>query len=98
VVCQVRRQLRAQLSAAPIEELDVSGFGPALKGKSVFMVVGDKDPVTTPKAMFSPVVAEYEQVEGLDLESHIISGDHAFSWSRNELTALVTDWLQRDCR
>ncbi len=90
--------MRRQLQSAPVDELDTRGFGPALRGKSVFMVVGDEDTVTTPEAMFQPVVAAYERVEGLDLEHHIITGDHSFSWSRLLLTRLVLDWLEQDCR
>ena len=90
--------MRRQLQSASVDELDTRGFGPALRGKSVFMVVGDEDTVTTPEAMFQPVVAAYERVEGLDLEHHIITGDHSFSWSRLLLTRLVLDWLERDCR
>ena len=47
---------------------------------------------------FQPLVDAYEKVEGLELEHHIITGDHSFSWSRLLLTRLVLDWLERDCR
>jgi hypothetical protein len=87
-----------QIAAASIAELDTRGFGRGLAGKSVFMVVGDKDTVTTADAMFFPVVEAYSKVQGLKLEQHIISGDHSFSWSRDQLSKLVLDWLQRDCR
>jgi hypothetical protein len=62
------------------------------------MVVGDRDTVTTAEAMFNPVIEAYGKVDGLQLEHHIISGDHSFSWSRLQLTELVLDWLERDCR
>jgi len=90
--------MRRQLQSASVDEMDTRSFGPALRGKSVFMVVGEEDTVTTPEEMFKPVVAAYERVEGLDLEHHIIPGDHSFSWSRLLLTRLVLDWLERDCR
>jgi pimeloyl-ACP methyl ester carboxylesterase len=86
-----------QLRSAPLEAVDTRAFGPGLKGKSVFMIVGDEDRVTAPASMFKPVVAEYRKVSGLKLESHIISGDHAFSWSRLALTELIRQWLLRDC-
>ena len=89
--------MRQQLQSASMEELDTRGFGPGLRGKSVFMVVGEEDTVTTPEAMFQPVVDAYENVQGLELEHHIVSGDHSFSWSRLLLTRLVLDWLERDC-
>ena len=90
--------MRQQLQSASLDELDTRRFGAALRGKSVFIVVGDEDTVTTAEEMFEPVVAAYEAVEGLDLEHHIITGDHSFSWSRLLLTRLVLDWLERDCR
>lgn len=90
--------MRRQLQSASPDEMDTRSFGPALRGKSVFMVVGDKDTVTTPEESFQPVVAAYGNVEGLDLEHHIIPGDHSFSWSRLLLTRLLLDWLERDCR
>ena len=54
------------------------------------------DPV--PAAMFSPVVAEYKKVDGLELEHHVIFGDHSFSWSRLAVTQLIVNWAHRDCR
>ena len=87
-----------QLQQSTIEELDIRGFGPGLAGKSVFMVVGDKDPVTPVESMFTPTTQAYAQVKGLSLQQHIISGDHSFSWSRLQLSRLILDWLEADCR
>ena len=88
----------ARVPVHAIDELDTSGFGADLAGKSVFLVVGDKDDVTPAATMFDPVVEAYQAVEGLELEHHTISGDHSFSWSRIELTRLVLDWARADCR
>lgn len=90
--------LLEQLRSASLEAVDTRAFGPGLRGKSVFMIVGNQDRVTSPEVMFWPVVKEYKKVAGLKLESHIISGDHAFSWSRLALTRLIRDWLLSDCR
>lgn len=92
------RKMSEQLAEASAAELDTRGFGPGLANKSVFMVVGEQDTITTPRDMFEPVVAAYGKVPGLKLEHHTISGDHSFSWSRIALTRLVLQWLQRDCR
>ena len=62
------------------------------------MIEGDQGRVTSPEAMFWPVVEEYKKVTGLNLQSHFIAGDHAFSWSRLALTQLLRDWLLSDCR
>ena len=91
-------EMRRQLQSASLDEFEARSFGAALRGKSVFLVVGDKDTVTTPEATFQPLVDAYQKVEGLALEHHIITGDHSFSWSRLLLTRLVLDWLERDCR
>jgi len=87
-----------QLQRSSMDELDIRGFGAGLAGKSVFMVVGDKDAVTPADTMFTPVTQAYSQVEGLSLQQHIITGDHSFSWSRVQLSRLVLDWLTADCR
>lgn len=87
-----------QLAEMSMTELDTTGFGNGLSGKSVLLVIGGEDTVVVPEQMFTPLVEAYGKVEGLDLESHIIPGDHVFSWSRVELTELVLDWLTRHCR
>lgn len=86
------------LSTTPMAELDTVSFGPGLRGKSVLMIVGDKDNVTPAQSMFNPAVEAYEKDSAIKLEHHIISGDHSFSWSRLALTRLVLDWMQTDCR
>lgn len=90
--------MRKQLSAAVVEEIDTSGFGPELVGRSVLLLVGEQDTVTPASSMFDPVVAAYSQVDKLRLEHHRVSGDHSYSWSRLALTGIVLDWLKRDCR
>jgi pimeloyl-ACP methyl ester carboxylesterase len=88
----------ADLKHTKAAQLDTTLFGPGLRGKSVLMVVGDKDSVTPPETMFSPAVAAYQKESAIDLSHSIISGDHSFSWSRIELTRLILDWAQEKCR
>ncbi|MEM9256525.1 MAG: alpha/beta fold hydrolase [Pseudomonadota bacterium] len=90
--------MRRQLESASLVSLDAREYGRGLQGKSVFMIVGDRDDVTTEERMFTPVVKAYEQVADLPLEHHVITGDHSFSWSRLELIQRVLNWLNRDCR
>ena len=92
------KTLRAQMETVDPKTMDTTLFGPGMRGKSVFMVVGDEDGVTPANTMFKPVVAAYSQDEKIRLQSHIISADHSYSWSRLALTRLVLDWLQQDCR
>jgi len=87
-----------QLTSVPIEALDTTKFGPGLHGKSVFMVIGEKDNVTTAEAMFDPVVKAYSELEGFRLQHLKIPGDHSFSWSRIKLADVLVDWLNKDCR
>jgi hypothetical protein len=77
---------------------DTRGFGPGLQGKSVLMMVGEEDDVTPRLSMFDPVVAAYEQVEGIDLTAKMITGDHSFSWSRIQLTREILGWSDTHCR
>ncbi len=90
--------MRRQMKTADLSQVDTRNFGPGLRGKSVFMVVGEQDTVTPAPVMFTPVVAAYLQDRQIELQHHIISGDHSFSWSRLHLTRLVLDWMEKDCR
>lgn len=90
--------MRQQMNSVSIADVDTTTFGPGLRGKSVFMVVGEHDNVTPAAVMFNPVVAAYSKDENVKLQHHIISGDHSFSWSRLHLTRLVLDWMDEDCR
>lgn len=91
-------KMKRELGEVALEDVDLRTFGPGLAGKSVFLVVGDKDSVTPADSMFRPIVEAYRRTPDLALEAHVISGDHSFSWSREELTKLVEDWMLRDCR
>ena len=90
--------MREQMKSARPEEVDTTLFGPQLRGKSVFMVVGEQDTVTPGPVMFDPVVAAYTKDPKIKLQHHTISGDHSYSWSRVHLTRLVLAWLEEDCR
>lgn len=92
------RTMLEELRTASLEDLDTRAFGPGLAGKSVLLVVGDKDQVTPAATSMLPVAEQYSKVQGLKLEHHVISGDHSFSWSRLALTELVRNWMLRDCR
>lgn len=93
-----RNAMVEQLTSVPIETLDTTQFGPGLRGKSVFMVIGDQDRVTPAEAMFDPVVKAYSEDKDIRLQHHKIPGDHSFSWSRIKLTEVVMNWLDKDCR
>ena len=97
-VCWRGAKLRAELSEAETAAIDTRRFGPGLAGKSVFMITGTGDRVLPPALMFDPVTSAYGDQPGLRLEEHRIPGDHSFSATRVQLTQLVLDWLQRDCR
>lgn len=90
--------MRAELASAPEAAIDTRRFGEDLVGKSVLLVVGDEDEATPVTEVFRPIVDAYERVDGLALRTHVISGDHSFSWSRVELTGLLLEWLRADCR
>jgi len=90
--------MRQQMKSTNTAEVDTTTFGPGLRGKSVFMVVGEQDNVTPAAVMFNPVVAAYSKDEKIKLQHHIISGDHSFSWSRLHLTRLILAWMEEDCR
>lgn len=92
------KTMLADMANTPLSEFDTASFGPGLRGKSVLMVVGDRDRVTPADTMFKPVIAAYSQHRDIDLQQHIISGDHSFSGTRLALTRLILDWMQTHCR
>jgi pimeloyl-ACP methyl ester carboxylesterase len=87
-----------ELTETAPAELDTAAFGAGLRGKSVLMMVGERDETTPPDTMFDPVVAAYEKVEGLDLTVRKLDDDHSFSSSRLTLAAHILAWTDAHCR
>jgi hypothetical protein len=79
------------------ETFDAAGLAPKLEGKSVLLIAGDKDTSVPPDSVHVPLVAAYEAQSGIDLTAKVLSGDHSFSWSREELIAEVLHWAD-GCR
>ncbi|NNC36462.1 MAG: alpha/beta fold hydrolase [Acidimicrobiales bacterium] len=69
-------------------------LAPNLAGKSVLLIAGDRDSVLAPDIFHTPLVAAYANQPNITLAHAVIPGDHAFSWSRFELTDTVLDWAQ----
>ena len=74
------------------DAFDVSALAPKLSGKSVLLVAGDKDASVPPDRVHVPLVTAYEAEPEIDLTARVLSGDHSFSWSRQELIDTVLDW------
>tara|TARA_R110001599_G_scaffold30718_5_gene103136 strand:+ start:7518 stop:8417 length:900 start_codon:yes stop_codon:yes gene_type:complete len=79
------------------DAFDVAGLAPKLSGRSVLLIAADRDASVPPDFAHVPMVAAYEAEPGIDLTAKILSGDHSFSWSREELIAEVLDWAET-CR
>lgn len=92
------KAMRADLMSAPPAAIDTRLYTEGLRGKSVFLITGERDRVLPPASSFDPVVAAYQKDPAIRLAHHTIPGDHSFSQSRIQLTHLVADWLMRDCR
>lgn len=90
--------MRKELLALSPWQLDIRMFGAGLRGKSVLMVAGENDTVVPAEAMFDATIAAYQRDPTIKLRHFTIAGDHSFSWSRIQLTELVLDWLQEQCR
>ena len=87
-----------ELAGIDPSSVDSRNFTPGLRGKYVLMVAGSSDKVTPPALMHEPVIKRYQAETGIQLTHHLIPGDHSYSWTRIQLTRLVMDWLERDCR
>ena len=91
-------KMKRELLSQPALQLDIRVFGRGLRGKSLLLITGTEDTVVPPDSMFYPVVAALSRDPGMDLTHHAMPGDHAFSYSRIQLTERVLAWLERDCR
>lgn len=67
-------------------------LAPELRGKSVLLIAGDKDTAVVPALFHTPMVAAYAGHPDMALTHALIPGDHAFSWSRFQLTETVLNW------
>lgn len=79
------------------EAFDLRALAPKLEGKSVLLIGGDKDTSVPAERVMMPLIAAYEADKGIDTTAVILSGDHSFSWSRDQLIATVIDWAE-GCR
>ncbi|MEH6807618.1 MAG: alpha/beta fold hydrolase [Hyphomonas oceanitis] len=79
------------------EAFDTRLLAPKLAGKSVLIIGGDQDTSVPVDSVIEPLVAAYEAEPGIDLTAVILSGDHSFSWSRQELIDEVIEWAE-GCR
>ncbi len=70
---------------------DLAKLAPQMVGKSILIVLGDKDTdIPNPMAM----TAAYKATKGVKVSGVELSGDHSFSWSRKDLSDTVTDWAK----
>lgn len=70
---------------------DLAKLAPQMVGKSILIVLGDKD-TDIPKPM--AMTAAYKATKGVKVSGVELSGDHSFSWSREELSDTVIDWAK----
>lgn len=76
---------------------DLAGLAPKLEGKSVLVVGADTDASVPADTIVRPLIEVYESNPEIDTTGVILSGDHSFSWSRDELISTVIDWAE-GCR
>ncbi len=70
---------------------DLAKLAPQMVGKSILIVLGDKDTdIPRPMAM----TAAFKATKGVKVSGVELSGDHSFSWSRRELSDTVIDWAK----
>jgi pimeloyl-ACP methyl ester carboxylesterase len=76
---------------------DLRGIAPQLRGKSVLVVGADRDTDVPADVLVRPLISAYEADPAIRTTGVILSGDHAFSWSRDHLIETVTRWAE-GCR
>jgi uncharacterized protein len=79
------------------EAFNALTYAPSFAGRSVLIVGADKDEAVPLAPIVQPLIAAYQAAPGVDATGVVLSGDHSFSWSRDELIATVLDWADA-CR
>ena len=81
------------------KRFDTTGHAPRLADKSLLLVAGARDQVTTVTLHHAPLVEALEAAGAGDLTQHVMPlGDHAFSGLRIALATRLVDWLEGRCR
>jgi pimeloyl-ACP methyl ester carboxylesterase len=71
---------------------DLRALAPQLRGKSVLVVGADRDTDVPADFIVQPLIDAYEADLAIRTTGVILSGDHSFSWSRDELIQTVKRW------
>lgn len=79
------------------DAFSLQGLAPKLEGKRILVVGADKDGSVPADSIVLPLIAAYEADPAIDTTGVVLSGDHSFSWSRDELISTVMDWAEA-CR
>jgi len=82
---------------ANAKAMDTRNLGNKLKDKKIFLITGEQDKVVPPLVQ-KQIAEQYQTVQGLEFESHFITGDHVFSVSRIKLQTMVIQWMNGNCR
>ena len=83
--------------AANKDAFSLQGLAPQLEGKRILVIGGDKDTSVSVETIIEPLIAAYAADPAIDTTGVVLSGDHSFSWSRDELIGTVMDWAEA-CR
>jgi pimeloyl-ACP methyl ester carboxylesterase len=75
----------------------LQGLAQQFEGKRILIIGGDKDTSVPADAIIRPLIAAYEADPAIDTTGVVLSGDHSFSWSRDELISTVMNWAEA-CR
>ena len=96
--------LAGQTGLTAIEELrrhaayfDIRAKARMLEGKRVLLIAATQDEAVSVENVHMPMVTAFQAKAGIDLEHHILDGDHSFSWSRKALSKTVLGWID-ECR
>ncbi|MEM9177460.1 MAG: hypothetical protein AAGC67_19770, partial [Myxococcota bacterium] len=84
---------------ANADRFDTLGHTAQLARKSMLLLAGGRDRVTTVTLHHSPLVEALEAAGAADVTAHVMPlADHAFSGVRIELATRLVDWLEGRCR
>ena len=84
---------------AHLDRFDTRNHVAPLSGKSLLLVAGGRDDVTSVGLHHTPLVAALEAAGAEDVTAHVIPlGDHSFSGLRISLATRLVDWLEGRCR
>ena len=76
------------------DAFDLAALAPDFSGRNILIIAADQDEAVPLETIVQPLMESYAQSPDVNATTLTLSGDHSFSWSREEMIASVLDWVE----